>query len=195
MTKEYGKLTADQFREFIELLPELLRQLHGMGEQFAGMDSVAFEAQFSEGFGLYSYIYEQPFQEHLGAVIVGLNRLHDLEAIASAPDPQQALIDSIKTDDEDKPLHDAFGGPTVRYALATGCRAAEITGLEWCRVDLNRRTAWLNQTKNGTPRGVPLNEDAIEVLKEQIGKHQQFCFTHRGERIKWEPTNSARIPR
>ena len=55
----------------------------------------------------------------------------------------------------------------VRYALATGCRASEITGLEWNRVDLNRRTAWLNKTKNGTPRGVPLNEDAIEVLEEK----------------------------
>ena len=40
----------------------------------------------------------------------------------------------------------------VRYALATGCRAREITGLEWERVDLARHTAWLNQTKNGSPR-------------------------------------------
>ncbi|SDW33748.1 Phage integrase family protein [Nitrosomonas communis] len=29
----------------------------------------------------------------------------------------------------------------IRFALATGCRAREITGLEWNRVDLNRRTA------------------------------------------------------
>jgi integrase len=53
----------------------------------------------------------------------------------------------------------------VRFALATGCRASEITGLEWNRVDLDRKTAWLNKTKNGTPRGVPLNEDAIEVFE------------------------------
>lgn len=79
----------------------------------------------------------------------------------------------------------------VRYALATGCRASEITGLEWNRVDLQRRTAWLNQTKNGTPRGVPLNEDAIEVLREQIGQHSRFCFVYRGNPIKWELTNSA----
>jgi integrase len=45
----------------------------------------------------------------------------------------------------------------IRFALATGCRAREITGLEWDRVDLQRGTAWLDQTKNGTPRGVPLN--------------------------------------
>lgn len=79
----------------------------------------------------------------------------------------------------------------VRYALATGCRAREITGLEWDRVDLARKTAWLNRTKNGTPRGVPLNDDAVAVLREQIGKHPKCCFTYRGRPIGWELTNSA----
>jgi integrase len=31
----------------------------------------------------------------------------------------------------------------IRFALSTGCRAGEITGLEWERVDLARQTAWL----------------------------------------------------
>jgi integrase len=79
----------------------------------------------------------------------------------------------------------------VRYALATGCRAREITGLEWERVDLDRHTAWLNQTKNGTPRGVPLNRDAIAVLEGERGKHPRYCFTFRGKPIRWELTNSA----
>ncbi len=79
----------------------------------------------------------------------------------------------------------------VRFALATGCRAAEITGLEWARVDLNRHTAWLNKTKNGTPRGVPLNEDAKEVLREQIGKSLTHCFTYQGEPLRYQITNSA----
>jgi integrase len=79
----------------------------------------------------------------------------------------------------------------IRFALATGCRAREIAGLEWDRVDLKRRTAWLNQTKNGTPRGVPLNRDAVEVLEAERGKHPVFCFTYRNEPIAWEMTNSA----
>lgn len=77
----------------------------------------------------------------------------------------------------------------VRFALATGCRASEITGLEWDRVDLARGQAWLNQTKNGTPRGVPLNRDAIAVLEEQIGQHSQYCFTYQGRRIMHGLTN------
>ena len=79
----------------------------------------------------------------------------------------------------------------IRFALATGCRAREISGLEWNRVDLERRTAWLDQTKNGTPRGVPLNRDAVTVLEEQRGKHLQFCFTFRGEPIRWQLSNSG----
>ena len=79
----------------------------------------------------------------------------------------------------------------VRFALSTGCRAREITGLEWDRVDLQRRTAWIDQTKNGTPRGVPLNRDAVAVLEAERGKHPQFCFTFRGQPIGWELSNSA----
>ena len=83
----------------------------------------------------------------------------------------------------------------VRFALATGCRAAEITGLEWNRVDLDRKTAWLNQTKNGTPRGVPLNEDAIEVLREQMGKHLRYCFTSGANRGAGNSPTRDGIPR
>ena len=79
----------------------------------------------------------------------------------------------------------------IRFALSTGCRAKEITGLEWNRVDLVRGTAWLNRTKNGTPRGVPLNCDAVAVLEEQIGNHPQYCFTYRGNPIRWDVTNTA----
>jgi integrase len=79
----------------------------------------------------------------------------------------------------------------VRFGLATGCRAREIAGLEWSRVDLSRSTAWLNHTKNGTPRGVPLNHDAVAVLEEQQGKHRQYCFTFRGKPIRWELSNTA----
>lgn len=79
----------------------------------------------------------------------------------------------------------------VRFALSTGCRAREIVGLEWNRVDLARSTAWLDQTKNGTPRGLPLNRDAVAVLESQVGKHPQYCFTYYGRPIRYELTNSA----
>jgi integrase len=63
--------------------------------------------------------------------------------------------------------------------------------LEWGRVDLTRGTAWLNLTKNGTPRGVRLNVDAVAVLEAESGNHERFCFTYQGKPITWEMTNSA----
>ena len=63
--------------------------------------------------------------------------------------------------------------------------------MEWNRVDLERRAAWLNHTKNGTPRGVPLNQDAGAVLKERQGTHPRFCFAYQGKPVGWEVTNSA----
>lgn len=58
-------------------------------------------------------------------------------------------------------------------------------------MDLKRRTAWIDQTKNGTPRGVPLNRDAIAALEGELGKHPRYCFTYHGQPIGWEFSNSA----
>lgn len=76
--------------------------------------------------------------------------------------------------------------PVVRFALATGCRMSEILHLEWSRVDLNRRVAWLDPgtTKNGEGRGIPLNADAVLSLRLVLGVHSQWCFTYRGERMQ-----------
>ena len=79
----------------------------------------------------------------------------------------------------------------VRFALATGCRAREIAELEWSRVDLERGTAWIDHTKNGTPRGVPFNRDAVAVLEAERSKHPVYCFTYRGQPIGWQLSNTA----
>jgi len=41
----------------------------------------------------------------------------------------------------------------------------------------------VDQTKNGTRRGVPFNPDAADVLEAEREKHPLFCFTYRGEPI------------
>ncbi len=75
--------------------------------------------------------------------------------------------------------------PVVRFALATGCRMGEILGLEWTRVDLGRRVAWLDPgtTKNGEGRGIPLNREAILALRSVQGEHLRWCFTFQGKRL------------
>lgn len=71
------------------------------------------------------------------------------------------------------------------FSLATGLRQANVTGLRWQDVDLIRRHALIHpdqaKTKKAIP--VPLNEDAIAVLKSQMGKHNEYVFTYQGKRI------------
>lgn len=76
--------------------------------------------------------------------------------------------------------------PIVRFALATGCRAGEILGLEWSRVDLVRKVAWLDHgtTKSGEGRGIPLNADAMAALESTFGQHPRWRFTFAGQRVQ-----------
>jgi integrase len=80
--------------------------------------------------------------------------------------------------------------PIVGFALATGCREGEILGLEWSRVDLDRKVAWLDHgtTKSGEGRGIPLNADALAALEATRGRHPRWCFTFAGERIRKSST-------
>jgi integrase len=52
------------------------------------------------------------------------------------------------------------------FALATGMRRGEILGLKWKDIDLESRTAFLQLTKNGNSRTVPLSPAALEILTE-----------------------------
>lgn len=55
--------------------------------------------------------------------------------------------------------------PVVVLALETAMRRSELLGLRWENIDLARQTALLPDTKNGTPRTVPLSTVAVDVLK------------------------------
>lgn len=70
----------------------------------------------------------------------------------------------------------------VRFALATGLRDQNICKLEWNQVDLDRRVAWIHadQAKGKRLITVPLNTDAVVVLREQAGQHSQWVFPCHG---------------
>lgn len=110
MPKEYGKLTADQFQEFIGMIPGLLEMLQGMNEQLASTPAAKFDSVMPGDYGLYSYVYEMPFAQHLNFVVVGLNRMDEVTAMAASPDPQQAVLDLLRDQDavDDKKQHPDF---------------------------------------------------------------------------------------
>jgi len=68
----------------------------------------------------------------------------------------------------------------ARFALATGIRQANLLGLQWSEIDLQRKVAWIHadNAKAGKAIGIPLSTDAIEILRSQIGKHETHVFTY-----------------
>lgn len=54
----------------------------------------------------------------------------------------------------------------VKFAVETAMRRGEISAMEWRFVSLEKRSAYLPETKNSEERTVPLSPDAIGILKE-----------------------------
>ncbi len=53
----------------------------------------------------------------------------------------------------------------VELAIETAMRLGELVGLEWKHISLDRRTAYLPDTKNGEARTVPLSSLAVRILE------------------------------
>jgi integrase len=82
----------------------------------------------------------------------------------------------------------------TRFALATGLRQANVLGLKWSDVDMDRRTAWVHadEAKGGEAIGVPLNDDAMAVLREEKGTHPERVFTFKGRPLGQANTRAWR---
>ena len=80
--------------------------------------------------------------------------------------------------------------PIVLLALQTGLRFGELTGLRWQDVDLTRRivTVVAAHAKSGKTRYVPLNDEAVRILKTWRTSHVTptgYVFPGEGgERLK-----------
>ncbi len=92
------------------------------------------------------------------------------------PDQEGALLGAL-------PRHQA---DMAQFALATGLRQANVKGLEWSQLDMQRHVAWVHpdQAKGGKGICVPLNTVACQVIQRQFGKHPRFVFTYNGKPVK-----------
>lgn len=68
--------------------------------------------------------------------------------------------------------------PLIRVLFTTGLRLGSALALTWSQIDLPRRVAWIHadQSKNGKPIPVPLNDDAVAALLEAQGRHPVKVF-------------------
>lgn len=73
----------------------------------------------------------------------------------------------------------------AEFSLLTGLRQANVAGLEWSQVDMQRKCSWIHpdQAKARKPIAVSLNDQAIDVLRRQMGKHSERVFTYNGQPI------------
>ncbi len=64
-------------------------------------------------------------------------------------------------------------------SLETAMRSGELLSLEHAQVDLKKRVAQLDQTKNGDRRAVPLSSRAVALFKsiDQLDKVKMFTLT------------------
>lgn len=82
----------------------------------------------------------------------------------------------------------------ARFSLATGLRESNVAGLEWEQVDMQRQCAWIHadQAKANKDIAVPLNSDALAVIRSQLGKHDTHVFSYKGKAVLKASTRAWR---
>lgn len=70
----------------------------------------------------------------------------------------------------------------AQFALSTGLRQRNVSLLRWNQLDMVRKVAWIHpdEAKAGKAISVPLNQDALDVLRRRLGKNEDFVFTFKG---------------
>lgn len=71
------------------------------------------------------------------------------------------------------------------FTLATGLRESNVTQLKWSEIHLDTKHALIHadESKSKRPIPVPLNKQAISILKAQMGKHLTYVFTYKGNPV------------
>ena len=71
------------------------------------------------------------------------------------------------------------------FTLATGLRESNVTQLKWNEINLDKKHALIHadESKSKPPIAVPLNKQAISILKDQTGKNPTYVFTYKGNPV------------
>lgn len=99
--------------------------------------------------------------------LAGLRREDVSRDIRLSRDTEKAVLDVIAGKQTEPDAHRVL----FILALETAMRLGEMLTLECNQVDLDKRTIFLDKTKNGDKRQVPLSSTALTVLREYTEKH------------------------
>lgn len=73
--------------------------------------------------------------------------------------------------------------PMIFLAMHSGMRLGELQKLDWRDVNLNQNVLFLRDTKNGTPRSVPLSNDAKAVIETIAPMQDRKGLVFKSKRI------------
>jgi integrase len=61
-------------------------------------------------------------------------------------------------------------------AITTGARKGELINLRWKDLDFDRQTAYVETTKNGQPKVMPLTDEVVTELGRFRGQEPELIF-------------------
>lgn len=93
-SKEYGKLTAEQFKALIGKLPEVRRQQGDFSEVVRSVPKARLDELLPKDF-TWAEIYELPFIDHMALLLLALDKVEFIKQAAQAGDPQQAVLNDL----------------------------------------------------------------------------------------------------
>ncbi|MES2191588.1 MAG: hypothetical protein V4454_15825 [Pseudomonadota bacterium] len=97
LNKEYGKLTAAQFRGFVDQLPLFQGQAEEMRKAMRDTPKERWRELLKSDYS-WAWIYEFPFIVHIVLAVYAFNLGDWVADVASSPDPQQKVLDEILND-------------------------------------------------------------------------------------------------
>ena len=97
MQKEFGKLTSQQFRQLIDLLPIIQAQQREMLADLAATTEERWDELLTGGYN-WGWCYELPFMGHIALTVVALGLGDYVKQAAGQADPQQLILDDAHKD-------------------------------------------------------------------------------------------------
>ncbi len=124
----------------------------------------------------------------------GVHMVQNPVRMIRRPAPPRGRDRRLNGDEEQLLLAAADAGrspymrPLIILAMETAMRQGEMLSLTWGDIDLDKRIAHLDMTKNGESRDVPLSSralDALEALKQQQIDDRVVPSTKSGVQQAW----------
>lgn len=115
--------------------------------------------------------YKATMGKALQLAVVSGNLDRNVARLVTARKESSGRVRWLKDDEEKrlaKVIHEDWPDYLQSFIIAvhTGMRQGEQFSLEWNEVDFSRKRIFLDKTKNGTDREVPMNKTCLTAMKE-----------------------------